>query len=519
MEKHERDGSMEYDITRLTFLPDPLTYQAQTDEICVRVPVGVSSTEDLLTILREGLGFPNYQAISWSNTLEEVLRSWDDWSTRPRRVTIIHSDLPFVRSSKDGWFNLQIYLQVLIQSIIFLQEKDADATERRELVAIFPARMAEELQTILNHPSAWTVTLGFRDVDIKSAFDPDWSIISQDLRELNGVTAEVCTLAREDAGYMMVYYQKDAQAYSVEYRSQDNEVWLVASAEEQFALPPVLSFDLASHIVETFFTSSQRSSSVYWHAIPLEDQFELEVMRERSSYRNAEEALLELYVGMARVTIEEGVYEAIERGDEGFSVAYWKDVLERHNASPSQRLTALCVVGLSDLPEASALLRPFLRSSVKRERWASARFLGVSMDEEALPILLQMLTDELPLKKNEENAGYDPWYDNWRLYAPRLLRKWQRPEIDERLRQALAVWVQAESQFDPEFDTWLKCEKEICYELGCRGDFSALRDVSLEDERKRELQAQIERGYKVKQLQMTAEEEYNYLRYGKVPKR
>lgn len=510
---------MEYDIARLTFLDDPMTYQADADEICAHVPGSVSSEGELVAILRESLGFPEYCAISWWNTLEEVLRYWNDWSTAPRRVVILHDNLPFVQSSKDGWFSLQIYLQILIQSITLLQEKNAteiDPMRQRELVAIFPSLMSEELQAILTHPPAWRVAIGFYNYDIDSAFDPSILVVLEYLNKLDGLTAEICTLSRKDVGYITVHYHRSSKTYAVDYQSPDNAIWMAASIEENSSLPSAIPLTLASQILETFFTSSQRSSSVHWSVV---DQFKLEAAYERSYFHNAEEACLKLKGGMTRSIIADGVYDAIGNREPAFSLEYWQSVLALSDAPLSQRLAALCIVGLSDLPNASALLRPFLHSSIKQERWVGARFLGVQQDEQALPILLSMLTDELPLQKSEGEAVYDAWYDSWRIYAPQLLRKWPTPEINERLRQSLALWVQAEPSFDPEFDVWLGYEKAVCYELGYQGDLSALAGLPLEGEHRKELTVQIERGYKVKQLHMTPDEEYRYLRYREMPKR
>src|SRR5207302_1344501 len=159
-------------------------------------------------------------------------------------------------------------------------------------------------------------------------------------------------------------------------------------------------------------------------------------------------------------TIGEGIQEAVHGEAHAFSLQYWQDVLAQPDVPLSRRLAALCVVGFSDLPEAPALLRPFLHSPVKQERWVSARFLGMWQDEESLPILLSMLTDELPMTAQESN---NYWYESWRWYAPRLLRKWQTPEVGTQLRNSLAVWSQAESQFDPDIDIWKLHEEKVCY--------------------------------------------------------
>jgi hypothetical protein len=273
-----------------------------------------------------------------------------------------------------------------------------------------------------------------------------------------------------------------------------------------------VSFELASHILETFFLHGERSSSVHWSILSFQDHNKLEDAYKLWYYRNEEEILLESTSGMAIDTIRQGLEQAGYNKEPAFSLKYWQEILIQPDALLLNRLTALCIIGFSMLPEATELLRPFLHSPVKQERWASARFLGMQQDEEALPILLSMLTDELPITGHKSGPGLDDyWYDYWRFYALRLLRKWQNPEVEKRLRESLAVWLQAEPQFDQDIATWRDYEQKLCYELGYRADLTALDNLSLEEERRQELLLQMERGYKVMRKNMTSQEEYEYL--------
>ena len=97
---------MDADINRLMFLDDPTMYQAQADEVCAYVPAGLSTAEDLIDILKEGLGLPEYCGHNW-NALSDVLRYWGDWRTTPRRVVILHNDLPFLHMGKNGRLNFR----------------------------------------------------------------------------------------------------------------------------------------------------------------------------------------------------------------------------------------------------------------------------------------------------------------------------------------------------------------------------------------------------------------------------
>ncbi len=513
---------MEYDLTFLTFMDDPSTYQTHADEICVRVPVNSSSAEELINFLKGNLAVPAYCGNSWG-ALHDVLRYWGDWQTvPPGRVVLLHNGMPISQSERLGWLDLKIYLEILIDSIKVIQERnaaDTTATNPKELLAIFPTQVYEELQAVLAHRPPWYATLGFtEDQYLTTEFEPEWSTILHYLQHLDGLTAEACTLSRQDLGMMTVQYNKHVDAYYLGYRAPDSNGEMIASlaetpsVEEDPSMFQGLSFALTSQVVETFFTTGERSPKVHWTTLSRNT----EMLRRRWYERNDEEALLELDGSMKYETLLPGMQEAVFSGKPAFSLQYWQHVLIQPDAPLSQHLTALCIIGLSDLPEAPTLLRPFLHSQVKQERWVSARFCGMWGDEEALPILLSMLTDELPLVAQQAN---EYWYEGWRGYAPRLLRKWQTEEVGEQLRNSLALWLQTEPQFDQDIDIWKMYEEKVSYELGYREDFAALTNVHLRGEQRQELIAQMERGYKVKRLHMTSEEEYRYLRYRTEPER
>jgi hypothetical protein len=170
---------------------------------------------------------------------------------------------------------------------------------------------------------------------------------------------------------------------------------------------------------------------------------------------------------MIRDTIQEGMREAfIEHGEEVFTLDYWKEVLTQLDVDVDQRLAALCIIGISDLPEATELLRPFLKSSDKRVRWVSACLLGMRHDDEVVPILLSTLTDEMPFKR-EEGVEYDSTYDLWRPSTIRLLRLWFTPEIHDQLWDALTIWNKAvdEELIHPDYKVWLNTVKAIAETL------------------------------------------------------
>lgn len=495
---------MDYDITRFTFLADPLNYQAAPDELCVYLPAGLPSVEMLINSLGESTGCSTDLDITWWNTLYHVLGWRADWKSSPPRITLIHSDLPKLADLPHRWQEQQSYLRLLLEIMDEVQEKGSkrvDPFRQCKLTVIFPTQVFEELQAALFHPPVWQITIERPEFGscIAAEWDTTWPTVLRYLHYLDGLMAPMCTLEREDRGYLNVYYRRENATYCVEYHKPQQNYYQgkFASVEDDFSAFTGLSFALTSQIVETFFTSGQLLSSVHWLALDNLSCNELEVLRGEHYSRGHAEARLILNQGMIRSTIQEGMWEGVnEHGEQAFSLKYWQEVLTQPTVPAVKRLAAICIIGLSDLPEAFTLVHPYLQSPEKRERWVSATIFELRQEEhedEMLPILLSMLTDELPLKR-AEGVKYDAWYDCWRSYALRLLRKWQTPEIVEHLRDAFKIWVQSEPLFDPDFDAWERCEEELCYELGYRGDLTVLNEMTLDEKRREKLQMEIRRG-------------------------
>src|SRR5258708_25865954 len=76
-----------------------------------------------------------------------------------------------------------------------------------------------------------------------------------------------------------------------------------------------------------------------------------------------------------------------------FEIDAFKHALQEGNEA--DRLVALFALGYLAYEETQALLVPFLASSVRKERWASAMVLGAHQDDRAFALLGQLLTDQL----------------------------------------------------------------------------------------------------------------------------
>ncbi|GCE03092.1 HEAT repeat domain-containing protein [Dictyobacter aurantiacus] len=462
---------MEYNLSYLTFLADPIAYQAQADDLCVRIPTEVSSAEALMTFLRESLDLPAYVGTSWY-ALRDALGSWYNSVVTPRCVVLIHTDLPFFQSGKWWWLDVQGYLMALIESITFLERKnavEADPQAHRELVVLFPEQAKEGILAVFTRPPDWEWTVGFVGYDAFNIYEiaPSLSLILRHLTNLNGLTADMCILSRQDVGSITVQYARSFNAYCIKYQDTERDMPLIACSSDTLSFPPMVSLSAASQVLAAFFDNAQRSDSLNWFVLSDDVEVKLKEILRRSYYLSDEEELLELSMEDAmHTTIGEGVKVAASQSDDAFSLPYWKSILEQPEATLALRLAAICIVGRSGCQESTTLLHPFLQSTVKQERWVCARFFGLWGDEEALPILLSMLIDELPTDERSlqiDQDGY--WYDAWRPYAPRLLRKWLSPAVCDQLRQALDVWKEAEPLLDPEYEVWRSTVREIARTL------------------------------------------------------
>ena len=101
-----------------------------SDDLVVRIPVGIGSFADLFAVYFKQLELPGYTGHNW-NALSDSLRdlSW----VRQRRVILLHQDVPTL-SPPD---TVQ-YLDVLRESAV-----DWKPGEEHELVVVFPERFEE----------------------------------------------------------------------------------------------------------------------------------------------------------------------------------------------------------------------------------------------------------------------------------------------------------------------------------------------------------------------------------------
>jgi hypothetical protein len=150
------------------------------------------------------------------------------------------------------------------------------------------------------------------------------------------------------------------------------------------------------------------------------------------------------------------------------------------------RILAIFAIGFTRSPWTRELLLPFLHSAVPIEQCASALCLGKMREEQALPVLVSMLTEFFPPKEWPSFEGDDLWfYNGCRLEALLILAEWARPEIVPALLDALQAFRHLE-QLIPEQHTiprryWRWCQGRVMYALGWLGRFDVLTTLRAEE--------------------------------------
>jgi hypothetical protein len=101
----------------------------------VRIAAGVRRKRELLTQYDRSLRLPDYFGWNW-DALEEVLRDLA-WLAEPRRIVVVHADVPFAPRGK----NRPNYLALLGDLI----------AEGAPLVAIFPPAAEADVASALGY--------------------------------------------------------------------------------------------------------------------------------------------------------------------------------------------------------------------------------------------------------------------------------------------------------------------------------------------------------------------------------
>lgn len=149
------------------------------------------------------------------------------------------------------------------------------------------------------------------------------------------------------------------------------------------------------------------------------------------------------------------------------------------------RVLALFAIGYHTSSWAKELLFPFLGSTDPQERWASAICLGRMKQEEALPVLLSLITECLPPKEKPYyqgmHQGNNLWLFNmWRSDALLILAEWARAESVPNLSKALKIFCQLEQAVPPGYpgSYWRHCQGLVLYAFGWLKLFDTFNQLS-----------------------------------------
>jgi len=177
-------------------------------------------------------------------------------------------------------------------------------------------------------------------------------------------------------------------------------------------------------------------------------------------------------------------------------------VVDVPSAAQQDTLCILSLLGTTRTDGARVALRPYLHSHHLHERWVSAIWLGYLHDDQALPILSDMLTTVFPTQEVwAPDGGSQYCFTGWRNRVPEILQRWGSSECISILRAALITVVTREQAelirptgttlsyrwadeiftgdealrcYYSDLSQWVTYEHRFIYSLGYLGAFGAL---------------------------------------------
>jgi hypothetical protein len=201
------------------------------------------------------------------------------------------------------------------------------------------------------------------------------------------------------------------------------------------------------------------------------------------------------------INTEEWLREDIESFTErwgGINLLTFARVVEQ--AHGDDRMVAAFVIGYTRSAWARDLLRPLLGDNDPGVRWAAALSLGEMKDDQARPVLVQMLGEFLPPPYTPRGEVGPDWFEVQHLHVAHLLGRWGDPALIPVLRETLVrVWqVERDTPANiNEAGTQLRWDyqDELAYALGQLGAFDALTDLEVPAYRKRIWAVNLALGY------------------------
>lgn len=155
-----------------------------------------------------------------------------------------------------------------------------------------------------------------------------------------------------------------------------------------------------------------------------------------------------------------------------------------YQAQGDDQMVAVFAIGHTRSAWAKDLLLPFLQSDDPRVRWAAALSLGEMKDEQARPILVQMLQEFLPPPYTPLGEVGPDWFEIERMHVAHLLGRWGDLTLIPALRETLARVWQVERNTPENINqagTELRREyqDQLAYTLGQLGAFDALNALEV----------------------------------------
>ncbi|GHO79328.1 hypothetical protein KSD_70990 [Ktedonobacter sp. SOSP1-85] len=161
----------------------------------------------------------------------------------------------------------------------------------------------------------------------------------------------------------------------------------------------------------------------------------------------------------------------------------------------SDRVFALAILAYLAFPEAPALLRPFLHSPNRAERWVSTIALALLKEPAAFPLLQRLLLEDLLNPRAYKDASYFDhyWHMGRRYDIALLLGDWGNPTaipvLCEAIQQCRAYEVDPDTYWGESSDIlqdyrlcledYLLLLDRLAFALGCLKVHDALTTLSL----------------------------------------
>lgn len=152
-----------------------------------------------------------------------------------------------------------------------------------------------------------------------------------------------------------------------------------------------------------------------------------------------------------------------------------------HEGDPKDQQIAAYALGAVPSRWSRDLLLPYLHHKHPKVRWAVAEALGHVHEEEAFPVLLEILQEFLP----PQTLEHDDWYDVHHIFVAGMVGSWGKQEAIPVLQEVLArLWQAEQEPATQDAQLWWHYQDAVVAALGNIGAFYAIAYIEASRSRK-----------------------------------